>query len=101
MLRFARGWVDRPEDAEEMLHCGGVIAGVPCDRELAGLSDYLDGALALDERIAIEEHVRLCDVCERFGGEFAALIDRLRLRLSTADPLPHETERRLRARLGL
>lgn len=84
-----------------MLHGSRVIAGVSCDRVLAGLSDYFDGALAHDERIAIEEHVRLCDVCERFGGEFAALIDRLRLRLSTADPLPHETERRLRARLGL
>lgn len=84
-----------------MLHGSRVIAGVSCERVLAGLSDYLDDALTHDERIAIEEHVRRCDVCERFGGEFAALIDRLKLHLSTADPLPHETELRLRSRLGL
>ena len=84
-----------------MLHGSRVIAGVSCDRVLAGLSEYLDDELAQDERIAIEEQVRLCDVGERFGGEFAALTDRLKRRLSTADPLSHETGLRLRARLGL
>lgn len=84
-----------------MLRGSRVIGGVSCERVLAGLSDYLDDALAHEERIAIQEHVRGCDVCERFGREFAALIDRLRRQLSTADPLPRETASRLRVRLGL
>lgn len=74
------------------------VAGLRCSEVMSRLSDYVDGELARDERTRVEEHVRGCDWCERFGGEFASAVKALRDRL-TRD-LPDGARERLRRRLG-
>ena len=48
----------------------------------------------------MEAHVRGCDRCERFGGEFAAGVARLRQALGTPAPVSPEAARRLRERMA-
>ena len=72
-----------------------VVAGLSCSDVLAVLSDYLDGDLAPAARARVEEHLRGCEGCARFGGEFQATIHALREHLSAKPPLPAG----LRARL--
>ena len=48
------------------------LAGLWCHQVLEQLSRYLDDELAAEDRARFERHVRECDVCSRFGGEFAA-----------------------------
>jgi anti-sigma factor RsiW len=55
-----------------------VVAGLRCTEVLARLSDYVDGELAPDELTRVKAHVAGCDVCERFGGRFAAVVRGLR-----------------------
>ncbi len=75
------------------------IAGIRCREILAELSDYVDGFLP-EERVAqIHEHLRDCDWCERFGGEFATVIAGFRKALAEAEPLDPGVARRLRERL--
>lgn len=54
------------------------IGGLTCGEVLVRLSDYLDGALAAEERARVEAHVAGCDACERFGGAFAVAVKALR-----------------------
>jgi anti-sigma factor RsiW len=54
------------------------IEGVTCRQVLEALGDYVDGDLAGELRAKVERHVRACSRCERFGGMFAAVIQRLR-----------------------
>lgn len=54
------------------------MAGLRCSEVLARLSDYLDGDLPPPERLAVAEHLRGCDACARFGGEFSATLRSLR-----------------------
>lgn len=76
-----------------------VVAGMRCREVLADLSDYVDGQLS-EERVAqIQAHLRGCDWCERFGGEFSRLVERLRLALAEAPALDEGVERRLLERL--
>ena len=63
------------------------------------LSDYLDDELELVEREQVEDHLRGCDTCERFGGVFASVIKTLREELAKPTPLDSELERRLQERL--
>ncbi len=55
-----------------------VYGGLACGEVLADLSGYLDGDLPAARRAAIEAHVRECPDCARFGGAFAAVLQRLR-----------------------
>jgi anti-sigma factor RsiW len=73
-----------------------VVGGLSCGQVLDRLSDYLDGDLADADRTAVETHLRGCDGCARFGGEFRATVDALRRHL-LATPAPSA---RLRARLA-
>lgn len=77
-----------------------LVGGLRCHEVLAALSEYLDGELGPDMVARMEAHVRGCDRCERFGGEFAAAVTRLRLSLGTPAPLPPEVARRLRDRMA-
>ncbi len=72
-----------------------VVGGLSCGQVLERLSDYLDDELSADARAAVEEHLRGCDGCARFGGEFRATVRALRDHLLEAPGPPS----RLRARL--
>jgi anti-sigma factor RsiW len=75
------------------------VGGLWCHEVLSKLSDYLDDELKTSEREQVEEHLRDCDTCERFGGEFASAIKTLREDLANPAPLDSELERRLQERL--
>jgi len=73
-----------------------IVGGLSCGEVLDRLSDYLDGDLAADVRGALEEHLRGCDGCARFGGEFRTTVQAVRAHL-LASPAPPS---RLRDRLA-
>lgn len=73
-----------------------VVAGISCGQVLAKLSDYLDGDLDAAPRQQIEEHLRGCDGCARFGGEFRATVRALRAHLGSPGGLPASLRQRLR-----
>lgn len=73
-----------------------VVGGLSCGQALDRLSDYLDDELAPDARLAVEDHLRGCDGCARFGGELRATVVALRDHL-LASPAPPS---RLRQRLA-
>jgi anti-sigma factor RsiW len=75
-----------------------VVGGLSCGQVLDRLSDYLDGELDADARGAVEEHLRGCDGCARFGGELRATVRALRDHL-VAQPAPAPPSR-LRERLA-
>lgn len=57
------------------------VGGLWCGEVLDRLSDYLDGDLDAAVRAQLEEHLRGCDGCARFGGEFRATVEALRVHL--------------------
>lgn len=75
------------------------IAGLYCREVLAFLPDFLDGELPPDRKARVEEHLRGCDWCERFGGEYAEAVEALRRTLAEAPPVPDALRQRLRTRL--
>ena len=76
-----------------------VVAGISCGEVLDRLSSYIDGELPADERARIEAHLRGCEVCERFGGEFQATVHALREHLLRPAKLPASVRDRVRAAL--
>jgi anti-sigma factor (TIGR02949 family) len=76
-----------------------VVAGLSCSDVLARLSDYVDGELAEAERARVEEHLRGCDGCARFGGEFSATVRALRAHLARPQAVPRALADRLRRAL--
>jgi len=76
-----------------------VVAGMSCSEVLAVLSDYLDDELPPAGRLRVEEHLRGCEVCARFGGEFRTTVHALKVHLARADTLPEGLLGRLRTLL--
>ena len=76
-----------------------VIAGLSCSDVLSLLSDYLDGDLAPGVRQQVEDHLRGCDGCARFGGQFKATVQALRSHLGRFPATPHRVLDRLRVAL--
>ena len=74
-----------------------IVAGVSCGEVLDQLSAYIDAELPGEQRARIEEHLRGCDVCARFGGEFRATVRALREQLLRPARLPSAVHDRLRA----
>lgn len=72
-----------------------VVGGLSCGQVLDRLSDYLDGELDVAARGAVEEHLRGCDGCARFGGELRATVRALREHLAAAPSPPARVRRRL------
>lgn len=66
-----------------------------CGEVLVDLSAYIDGDLTPARRVAIEDHVRDCADCARFGGAFAATLHALREQLSAAADVPADVAARL------
>lgn len=54
------------------------VGGLWCGEVLDRLSDYLDGDLPAAERARVDDHLRGCDGCARFGGEFRGTVEALR-----------------------
>ncbi len=77
-----------------------VIAGLSCGQVLDRLSDYLDGELPAPESARLEEHLRGCDGCARFGGELRDVVGALRLHLARSRSLPSGFRERLRKAMG-
>ncbi len=75
------------------------VGGLWCREVLENLCDYVDDELDDELRRTMESHLRGCDVCERFGGEYAATVGQLRTALSSSPPLAEELQERLRQRL--
>lgn len=79
---------------------GHVVAGVSCGEVLDHLSAYLDGELSPDDRERIERHLRGCDGCARFGGEFRATVRALRAELLRPVALPPTVQERVMATIA-
>lgn len=54
------------------------VAGIRCMQVLEHLDDYVDGELSDTRRAQVEAHLRGCDWCTKFGGEYASLVSTLR-----------------------
>ncbi len=76
-----------------------IVGGLSCGDVLEVLSDYIDNAIEPATRARVEEHLRGCDWCERFGGRFSEVVETLRKQLGTPEPLPKDVAQRLRERL--
>jgi anti-sigma factor RsiW len=76
-----------------------VVGGLRCGEVLADLGEYLDRALPAERVSRIEEHLRGCDWCERFGREFAETVGALRARLAAPPALEAGIAERLRRKL--
>jgi anti-sigma factor (TIGR02949 family) len=77
-----------------------VIAGLSCGDVLDRLSDYLDEDLAPADRASVEEHLRGCEGCARFGGELRSTVRALRAHLSRGEKVPPRLKQRLLDALG-
>jgi len=71
------------------------VGGLWCFDVLERLSDYVDGELAAAERAQVEAHLKGCDECTKFGGEFGAVVTRLRERLGARADVPADVAKRL------
>jgi anti-sigma factor RsiW len=76
-----------------------IVGGLSCEEVLERLSDYLDGDLAAPAKAAVEDHVKGCDGCARFGGEFKVTVRALRDHLLRSPAPPPGLVARLRAAL--
>ena len=72
------------------------VGGVRCGEVLAVLSDFVDGTIEPGTRARVEEHLRGCSTCERFGGVFGATVRALRDGLAAPDALGEAARERLR-----
>lgn len=55
-----------------------VVAGLRCRDVLDLLADFVDGDLDRATLENVRAHLRDCDACEKFGGDYAALVAQLR-----------------------
>ena len=76
-----------------------VVAGLSCGEVLERLSDYLDGDLDQAAREQVEAHLRGCEGCARFGGEFQSTVRSLKAHLARPSGLPATVRDRLRQAL--
>lgn len=71
------------------------VAGITCGEVLADLSEFLDGELDGARAGQLKAHVEGCDLCERFGADFAVAVGALR-GLGEAAPVADDVAERLR-----
>ena len=66
---------------------------VPCQEIVELVTDYVEGALAPEEREAVEMHLNLCDGCTDYLRQLRMSIELTGM--LPADPLPPELEEEL------
>jgi len=76
------------------------VGGLWCGDVMQALDDYVAGALPESTVAAVHEHLGGCDYCERFGGEYAALVASLRQEHSTPEPVSEGLSARLQEALA-
>jgi anti-sigma factor RsiW len=76
-----------------------LVGGLRCGEVLEKLDAFVDGTLEAEARPALLAHVAGCDRCARFGGTYAAVVQRL-LDLGRADDPAPAVLARLHARLA-
>lgn len=82
------------------LHDGErIVGGLSCGEVLTALSDLVDGQLPEADVAAVHAHVAGCDVCERLGGRFGAIVAGLRVAPREPEPLDRAAVARLAERL--
>jgi len=54
------------------------VGGIRCSEVLDHLSEYLDDEADEALRGRVEAHLRGCDWCERFGGQFGEVVGQVR-----------------------
>ena len=74
------------------------IAGLRCRDVLGLLGSYVDGELADGAVQRIHAHLLACDHCERFGGEYGALVAALRQSIE-GEPVAAGVRTRLKERM--
>ncbi len=77
-----------------------IVGGLSCGQVLDRLSDYLDGDVDGAPRAQIEEHLRGCEGCARFGGELAATVRALRAHLLGDERAPARVQEQLHEALA-
>jgi anti-sigma factor (TIGR02949 family) len=69
-----------------------------CEEAFRRLDDYLDRELGPDERLQVEEHLRICEVCTREFVFEASVLTGVRRKLRTLSA-PADLQARIAARL--
>lgn len=70
-----------------------------CDQVFERLSEFVDGELSAADRAAVVDHLAECRHCERFGAQFAATLQTVRVQLQQSDTAPAAIRERLRVAL--
>lgn len=76
-----------------------VVGGLRCRDVLDLLADFVDGELDSATLERVRGHLLGCDVCEKFGGDYAALVAQLRVGRTRFEATP-EVRARLAARMA-
>jgi anti-sigma factor RsiW len=74
-----------------------VVGGLRCRDVLVLLAEFVDHELDADSLDRVRLHLAGCDTCEKFGGEYADLV--ARLRAATTPSVESGVRRRLNGRL--
>ena len=75
------------------------VGGIRCGEVLLLLGDVVDGELDAANLARVQAHLAGCDTCERFGGQYVAVVRRLRSELPRPDVHDDGLRRRLVERL--
>lgn len=76
-----------------------VVGGLRCRDVLVLLPDFVDDELSPEVVTRIRAHLDGCDVCEKFGGEYGALVASLRAGHAAAPPMDPGVRKRLAERM--
>ncbi len=68
------------------------LEDLQCREVVEVLTDYLEGALAIDERVALEQHLHFCEGCADYVRQFRTSIG-LTGRLQEEDVPPQVMDR--------
>lgn len=77
------------------------VGGLTCSAVLERLGEYVDRELSAGEVARVEEHLRGCGVCERFGGRYARTVHTAREKLGAPHTIDDATFERVRTALGI